>query len=1188
MFRMIKAILRFLISRKLWVFIGVLLLCALIWQFGALLAFGEVHPLEEELNRLVAIACVVLVWLFSILIAQLRAARKNRMFVTELAAPVVDKSRPHDANLAAINSKFQDILGQMKKSRLGAKKFLREMPWYVIIGPPGTGKTTALKQSGLHFPIDLSDDIKGVGGTRNCDWFFTDTAVLVDTAGRYVEQQSNPEIDAAEWTGFLDLLKKHRGRRALNGVIVTLSLQELLGDEAALRAHGKTIRKRLAELRERLEIQLPVYLMITKADLVPGFEQFFSDLTTREREQVWGATLPTDARAEGTAAVRELRGLVARLEQRLSARMAEDAPLPWRAEVFRFPAQVERLEGALKVLVDTVFGESRYEEAPWLRGFYFTSAAQEGSPIDRMLGEMAASFGMRAELPPRRAAGEQRSYFLRELLSNVIFPEAGLGQFDRAAEERRVWIWRGSVATAAMVCTLAGLAFLFSYLRYSGVIADQARLTADLSQRLTNVAARQAPTDPLDLDVALGAMDEIEKARSPREASILTLAGPTAETDLNRAEKIAYDHGLKTILEPRMVALIEATMWREIRNPEFLLGALKSYHMLTGKAPYNAEFLSHWWQTELPQFAPIPPFPNDAALAHELAAIDRASGDEAAQRIAPDDMLVAKALEAICTVPLSVRAYNTLMDDPAVTALPEWIPADKAGPNSTKVLTRLSEKTLRIGLPGAYTYDGFHSVVLPLIPEVAAQMALDRAVFEGGCADSSDTSVGQLQADILKLYSDDFIAQWDGFLRDVRLAPITDLTVATANLKDLASADSSLKRLLRAVVEETDLLALREEPEATDSAATDGLIKGALKKAGKVGALITKGSKAAGKIAGGSEEVKDASGEAPGSGIAEHFAPLKATVTEVDGVPPLITDAETALGALANELQTVAASPDPKAALLARGGLPQLTGQLANVASILPDPVDDWLTGLAGDTITVTRDAVVAQLNARWKADVLPFCQNATAGRYPFEQGSAIDVNTADFQRLFGPGGLIDSFTTTHLEQYIDTTVRPWAWRADFGLPAATLQPFEQARSIRDSLFPGGAGPIMAFTLEPKDLSGNASRVTLNIDGQQLVYFNSAARPMAMTWPGKDGTNLISLSFAPVDGSGEVMSSETGAWAWLRLIRKGSLAKTNLPELFNLTLAAGGFSAKFELRAASVENPFDLTMFGNFKCPQGF
>ncbi|MEF9605406.1 type VI secretion system membrane subunit TssM, partial [Paracoccus sp. PXZ] len=319
-----------------------------------------------------------------------------------------------------------------------------------------------------------------------------------------------------------------------------------------------------------------------------------------------------------------------------------------------------------------------------------------------------------------------------------------------------------------------------------------------------------------------------------------------------------------------------------------------------------------------------------------------------------------------------------------------------------------------------------------------------------------------------------------------------------------------------------------------------------------------------------------------------HFAPLKAIVAEVDGKPPLILDAETALGALSKELLTVQASPDPQAALLSRGGLPQLTGDLRNVAATLPDPVNAWLGAIAGDTISVTREAILAQLNARWRADVLPFCRAATGGRYPFVADSAIDVTVSDFQQLFGPGGRFDTFTNETLAPYVDTSARPWRWRADLGLDARTLAPFEQARAIRDALFPGGAGPVMAFTLEPKDLTPNAARVTLNVDGQSLVYFNAAARPMPMTWPGKDGTNLISLSFTPVDGTGEAISTETGAWAWLRLVRKAGLSPTALPEVFGLRLGIGPYAARFELRAASVENPFDLSMFGAFRCPEAF
>ena len=1177
--KVLKAIFRFLFSRRLWTFIGILLLCALIWLFGPLVSVGDMVPLADDLVRMIVIAVILVLWLFSLLLAQLRAARKNQLFVTELATPEKPKAAlPGEANVAEINSKFAHVLTEMKRSKLGGKKFLRDMPWYVIIGPPGSGKTTALRQSGLHFPVDLSDDLKGVGGTRNCDWFFTEDAVLVDTAGRYVQQQSDPEIDSAEWLGFLDMLKKHRGKRALNGVILTLSLKELLAGEAAVREHGREIRKRLAELRERLQIQLPVYLMLTKVDLVPGFESFFGTLPTKDREQVWGATLPTDARIDRTTIEREVKALLANLETRLTSRMAEDVPLDQRAEVFRFPAQVERLEAPLKLLIDTVFGESRYEESPWLRGFYLTSATQEGSPIDRLVGELAGSFGLNADTPSRRPFGEKRSYFLRNMLTDLIFPEAGLGTFDAAAEERRKWLWRGSLAGASLLTLLAGLLFLFSFLRYSGGIDDQERLLADLSGRLANVAARQAPTDPLDLELALDGVTEVKAAATDVTSSPLTFIGPTARSELAEAQRIAYDRSLRNILEPRMIAMLEATMWRQIRDPEYLLGALKVYYMMTGLAPYDRDFAAQWWQDQLPLNAPIDPFPTEAALDHQLAAIDRMGSET--QKIAPDNALVQQALQSICTIPLAARAYSALISDPTVTALSEWIPAEKAGPNATRVLTRISEKTLRVGLPGAFTYDGFHNTVLPLIPEVAATAALDQAVFAGGCAESSDASVATLEADILKLYQDDFIAQWNGILRDIRLAPITDLQTATANMKDLASPDSTLRRLVRAVVDEVDLT--RVIPEGEGNAATEGLAKKAVSKLGKVGKLLKAGSKLATSTGG----VQD--GPPPGTDVALHFAPLKAAIEEIDGTPPLLDDVGLQLDGLAKELASAMNSPDPEATLLARGGLGELTGAVANAARSLPDPLDDWVAGIAGDTIAVTRDAVISQLNDRWRADVYDFCVKATEGRYPFDPSSAIDVNVADFRELFAPGARIDKFVTENLLGYIDTTVKPWAWRADFGLDGALLAPFERARSIRDGLFPGGSGPVMAFTLEAKDLTPNAASVTLNVDGQVLTYLNAATRPMPMTWPGPDGTNLISLSFQPADGTGELLTSETGSWAWLRLIRKGRLSSTDLPEVFRLNLGLSGFSAAFELRAASVDNPFDLKMFGNFKCPTKF
>ena len=194
--RILKAILRFLFSRRLWTAIGLLLLCALIWLFGPLLAIGDLVPLESEFARGITIGALLILWLFSLLLTQLRAARRNQLFVTELAQPTAPPTaRPGDAQMAEVTSKFQNVLAEMKRAKIGNRRFLRDMPWYLMIGPPGTGKTTALRQSGLHFHIDLTDDLQGVGGTRNCDWFFTETAVLIDIVEwKRLNQAAKPSL----------------------------------------------------------------------------------------------------------------------------------------------------------------------------------------------------------------------------------------------------------------------------------------------------------------------------------------------------------------------------------------------------------------------------------------------------------------------------------------------------------------------------------------------------------------------------------------------------------------------------------------------------------------------------------------------------------------------------------------------------------------------------------------------------------------------------------------------------------------------------------------------------------------------------------------------------------------------------------------------------------------------------------
>ena len=125
-------------------------------------------------------------------------------------------------------TRLTTALDLLKKS-LGSRGYLYEQPWYAIIGPPGAGKTTALLNAGLRFPLAEQmgqGAIAGIGGTRLCDWWFTEDAVLIDTAGRYTTQDSNAAVDRAGWDAFLDLLKETRPRQPLNGLLVAFPLSD--------------------------------------------------------------------------------------------------------------------------------------------------------------------------------------------------------------------------------------------------------------------------------------------------------------------------------------------------------------------------------------------------------------------------------------------------------------------------------------------------------------------------------------------------------------------------------------------------------------------------------------------------------------------------------------------------------------------------------------------------------------------------------------------------------------------------------------------------------------------------------------------------------------------------------------------------------------------------------------------------
>ena len=352
-----------LFSKWVRTLVGFIFLAVLIWFFGPLLGIGQMHPLDSVTIRIAAIAILLVIWLVMNLMRELSHAKKDRGLANAVVEAPADPDKTASAEeVAALQARLKQALADLKKAKFGGKR-LYQLPWYMFIGPPGAGKTTALTNSGLQFPLADSTGshaVSGVGGTRNCDWWFTDQAVLIDTAGRYTTQDSNTAVDASAWTGFLRMIKKHRRRQPLNGVLLAISLSDLSElSEQERQAHAHAMRKRVRELHDELGVRIPIYVLFTKADLIAGFVEFFEGMGREEREQVWGMTFAVDRGTDQAGAVAafsaEFDALLARLNDRMLERVNQETDIQRRRLIYGFPQQVASLRETAAQFLDRNF-----------------------------------------------------------------------------------------------------------------------------------------------------------------------------------------------------------------------------------------------------------------------------------------------------------------------------------------------------------------------------------------------------------------------------------------------------------------------------------------------------------------------------------------------------------------------------------------------------------------------------------------------------------------------------------------------------------------------------------------------------------------------------------------------------------------------------------------------------------------
>jgi type VI secretion system protein ImpL len=760
----------------------------------------------------------------------------------------------------------------------------------------------------------------------------------------------------------------------------------------------------------------------------------------------------------------------------------------------------------------------------------------------------------------------------------VILGEAMLVSEPPAARTRRIALRAASYAAVGLL-TLGAAGWLVA-----GHSAGQ-REIADMSSAFAayEAIAKETTFDPVndsDLPRLLPLLDAARNLGQAAGSSRGILAG----FDLSQAAKLragadaVYRHALGYALLPRLVWRLEAQMRGYFTQPDFLYEATRVYLMLGGQGPLDAALVKEWmtydWQTQYSGAANLAVVAAlqshlDALLAQPLPAVPL------------DDALVAQARTTFSRVSLASRAYSRIKPSAVAQSLPPWRPSDVLGPAGVRVFTRASGKKLSDGVPGFFTVDGFHKVLLPALPAATREVASESWVMGQKVPVSLDnTQQTELANSVVKLYLDDYAKAWDSLLQDLEIVPLRSLPQAAQDLYVLASPQSPLKDLLTAIARQ---VTLSEPPKP--SAAEAAVEAAAKAKATAAAPSAARGAAALSSILGAQPGAAPV--QPPGHEIDERYKQLRDLVAAAGGAPidqvlKLLNDLQQQLAKMNAAGAGASVAPvgtDPSLALRAE-------------SQRQPQPLGRWLAAMSESSTALrgggARQQVIAAYNGSGGPAAL--CPLAVNGRFPFVPGSSLETPLDDFAKLFAPGGLIDGFFNTQLRPYVDTTGKVWKPQSVDGVAApvsqADIAQFQRAAVIRDLFFaPGSTTIAVRFDIMPVDLDSGASQVSLEFDGTSVTYAHGPSRSTQITWPGPNHMTNVRLVFDPPPPGGTGVLAQTGPWAMFRLFGQGTLQQAGSPERYTLSFSLGGRSATFELRAGSVMNPFAPGVLQDFRCP---
>lgn len=1126
-----------------------------------------------------------------------------------------DKRSSRSAKLMGNNEASSKILKELKtatsryvdsvkRNNLFKSSAIYGNPWFLLIGPEKSGKTTVLNGSDVHFPLIYPEDKDGATNS-GVEWRFANEAVWVDIPGKLLQPEGLDTFRAV-YQGLVEC----RNERPVDGVVCTISCEDLLkNDSETIKNIAADIRLKIDELIAFWGIELPVFCVITKADCISGFYEFFNDASVEWSDHLLGATFSTEQQMSPARKVfvQEHEELCASLKALRLKRLSKERKESVRRAICRFTIEFEGMQTRAGDFFAELFKESKYEGKPVFRGFYFSSCKSFEMSSDTATDYVAQSAGpsdlsntvLNHPLNPHRmsrttvtpaainvAKKQVKSFFTKKLF-NQIFPDGTqllqkTQRFSRK-EWMRYWLLTGIFAA---VFLLAGW-YMLSVNSQVNKLYNKTRAEMD--------AALSAPQSVTDAYEQLGRLGELidqyklfyEKGMPPKYG-----IGLVKSKKIYTALKKVYINRIWNFIVVPTVSYLESSIseanagFKPLNGEEYslLYRQLKAYLSMSEAIAQTKDRIDTITIRENVEAAIVHQFTNSSGASRlpenveiiiknsiRLYCTYLKSGDM--QLIQEKQELVATARQRLSKLPDAQVLYES-MRDKLIALAPQMTLADLLTGNSDPVLKSPSSISL------LYTQEGWNRFVADELENVIKDpfkvdwvLGVSKEKITDGFMDKNE-----LREEMIAEYYNDVFVKWTEFLGSISVEPFGDMVRAGTVLQKLAVAGSEMDMVLQKVLTMSNIEIKAKEEQVAEVAKKmfAKKIKAIEKKASPLRALMPPGT-------------------SPQEAVKNAFSPLS-SFHKSEGATATMAEYRNRMSTLAEALLRCSKQGNM---LTTFNGTDQdpLVSSYTYTQKVLigmPDQIKMALTPILLNPVDYTGNVMSAliskELNQKWMGDVAAVFTNSFAGKYPF----AHDDDECSFDGVmeyFRPNtGTFWGFYTRNLQPYIYKDGNDWKTRQAGNITILfkpeLIQSMKNAEKITKAFF-NSDGTLITHKIRILPLPQNKLQGSISFGTQEYKILPDE-NSVRVQWPiAGQSDDILFKIFVNSKYTEEMRFG--GRWGLVRLFES---ARTN-------TMNTTAFVAKWErnvnnmfmvqygchVQIANPEHPFAVKIFSQFDCP---